>query len=120
MSEQKPVYKRRIFDPRSWSDFAVGHVAYALHRVTGWLLIGWVGLHLVWPLLAPGSSATVYIPGSDLVFIGLFAVLLFHGFNGIRLMIVELGGITPAGNRWAFWVSLVASVVLLIPLGVGL
>lgn len=120
MSDRGPIYKRRIVDPRSWSDFSIGHVAYALHRTTGWLLLTWIGLHLVVPLLLPGSNLSVYVPRAEWVFIVLFSVLIFHGLNGLRLIAVELGGISANGNRLAFWASLSASVLLLVPLWVGL
>lgn len=119
MNDEHITYRRKLLSVGSWRTFAVGHVAFVLHRLTGWLLLAWVGVHLLLPLLW-GSPAAVYNPTSSALIVPLVAVLVFHAFNGIRLLIVELLGLTASGNRLSFWVSLGLSVLLILLMGVGL
>lgn len=117
MEDSRITYRRKLFDVRSWREFAVGHVAFALHRLTGWLLLGWLVIHLFLPTVRTSPSA-VHVPTTKWVIVLLLAVLVFHAFNGIRLVIVELGSLSASGNRLSFWLTLGLSV-LLIGLGVG-
>lgn len=89
--ETTKVYRREVSDVGSWRGFSVPHVAFALHRVTGWLLLGWVGYHLVVPMLS-GPATGVQPPGGKLFTVAVLSVLFFHGINGIRLLIVETFG----------------------------
>lgn len=119
MDDERIIYRRTLFDVRSWGDFGIGHVAFIFHRVTGWLLLGWIIAHLLVPALRSAPS-NVYVPSSTVVIVALLAVLVFHALNGIRLMIVEVGGLTASGNRFAFWLTLGLSALLVVALGVGL
>ena len=119
MEDEKIIYGRNLLETSSWRDFAVGHVAFALHRLTGWLLLLWIGLHLLVPVLQ-ASPSSVYYPTSEWLIVSLLAVLVFHSFNGLRLVIVELGGATASGNRLSFWLTLALSVLLIVVLGVTL
>ena len=86
--ESTKVYRREVSDIGSWREFSVPHVAFALHRVTGWLLLGWVGYHLVVPMLT-GASTSVQPPSGNLFTVAVLSVLFFHGINGLRLLVVE-------------------------------
>jgi succinate dehydrogenase / fumarate reductase cytochrome b subunit len=119
MDDKRAIYRRTVFDVRSWQDFAVGHVAFALHRITGWLLLGWIGIHLIVPALRT-SPSSVYIPTSTPVIVTLLTVLVFHAFNGVRLLLVELGGLAVRTNRLAFWLTTALSLLFVVVLGVGL
>lgn len=90
--ENTRVYRREISNIASWRKFSVPHVAFALHRITGWLLLVWVGYHLVLPALT-GTPASVQPPGGKLLTVALLSILFFHGINGIRLLINELLGV---------------------------
>lgn len=86
--ETTKVYRREVSDVGSWREFSVQHVAFALHRMTGWLLLGWVGYHLVVPMLS-GSATGVQPPSGKLFTVAVLSVLFFHGINGVRLLVVE-------------------------------
>ncbi|WP_265110817.1 hypothetical protein [Halosolutus halophilus] len=119
MDDEKLIYERDLLAVRSWRNFAVGHIAFTLHRLTGWLLLVWIGVHLIVPVLQ-ATPSSVYTPISRPVIVALLSVLVFHSFNGIRLVIVELGGLTASGNRLSFWLILGLSALFIILLGVGL
>ncbi|WIV67027.1 hypothetical protein [Natrialbaceae archaeon AArc-T1-2] len=119
MDDEQLIYGRDLLAARSWRNFAVGHVAFTLHRLTGWLLLAWIGIHLLVPILQ-ASPSSVYNPTSTWIIVALLAVLVFHSFNGIRLVIVELGGLTASGNRLSFWLTVGASAALVILMGVSL
>lgn len=116
MQGDDPIYERRIRNPHEWWNFSIEHTAFALHRISGWLLLGWVVLHLGIPTTTRSATA-VWIPGSKAIIVGLLVVFVFHGLNGIRLLVTELTG-TGAGNvRLAFQVTVVLCAVLIVVLG---
>lgn len=119
MREERIIYRRKLSEFRSWTDFSIGHVAFTLHRVTGWLLLGWVLFHLAVPALRSTPDA-VNAPTSGMLTIAVLAVLVFHGFNGVRLILAELGSMSARQHRLAFQFTLVASVLLIVLLGGGL
>lgn len=125
MAGKQLEYRRKISNVWSWTDFSARHAAFALHRITGWLLLGWVVVHLGLPTVSGGSA--VWNPLVDLgepvagaVVVGLFAVLVFHSFNGVRLIAAELFGVGIATARRVFLWTLVASAVLVVGMGVSL
>lgn len=115
MREDSLVYERNVTDPRSWREFTVEHIAFGLHRITGWLLLGWITVHLAIPAL--GSASDVWIPTSIAVIVGLLSVFLFHALNGIRLLVAELTGFGTARARWVFRGTLAICAVLVVTLG---
>lgn len=82
-----------------------GFIAWALHRVTGVLLGLYLFLH-IWVIhhLAQGQAAfdrvmsVVQSPMFHILEIGLLGAVLFHGINGIRVVLVESGVITQASR----------------------
>lgn len=119
MKEDRVIYRRKLSTFSSWTDFSIGHVAFALHRVTGWLLLGWILIHLTVPAVRTSPQA-VHIPGSSAVIVAVLAVLVFHSFNGIRLILAEFGGLTADYNRISFYLTTAISVAAIGILGVGL
>lgn len=124
MRENRLTYRRKVSDVKSWRNFSIHHVAFALHRITGWALLGWVVVHLGLPLLG-GSSVwnpltELSAPLSEVIVIGLLAVLLFHLFNGIRLLAAELLGIGAGNAKYLFLGTVVTSALLVAGLGVVL
>lgn len=125
MGEQRLEYRRKLSNVGRWREFSVQHVSFALHRVTGWLLLGWVGVHLGVPAITSGPA--VWNPLVELdssvsaaVVVGLFAVLLFHAFNGVRLLVAELSGVGSGNTRTVFLWTLAVSLVSVVVLGVTL
>lgn len=115
MSDDRIVYHRELSTPSSWRDFSVQHVAFGLHRLTGWLLLGWVVLHLGLP--ARSAPTAVWAPTSSSVIVLLLAVLVFHTFNGIRLLVAEAVGVGAMTTKRVFVGTLIACIVLVVGLG---
>lgn len=115
MQDNQLVYKRNVTNPSSWRDFSAQHVAFAVHRVTGWLLLGWVVVHLGLPAVA--TPTAVWAPSSKVVIVTLLSVFVFHAFNGVRLLVAELSGVGTTHARQVFHGTLVLCVVVVVAMG---
>jgi succinate dehydrogenase / fumarate reductase cytochrome b subunit len=98
-----------IEDFGRWRTFSAGMWAWVLHKVTGWILAGYLFAHVaVLSTAIPASSnpdaiaanADLYtrtIQGLEgillvrILEIGLLAAAVFHMINGVRLLLVDLG-----------------------------
>jgi succinate dehydrogenase / fumarate reductase cytochrome b subunit len=112
-----------------WREFSAGMWAWILHKFTGWILVGYLFTHI-----AVLSTATGVAPGSEAVAngtdmytstlqgleelvivrfleIGLLAVAVFHIFNGVRLLMVDLG-IGLESQDKSFYASLILTAVI--------
>jgi len=99
-----------------WREFSAGMWAWILHKFTGWVLIGYLFVHVAALSTATaGDGGTLYtntLQGLEALLlvrfleVGLFAVAIFHILNGIRLLFVDLNlGLTVQDKT--FYVSLV-------------
>jgi len=97
--------------------FKTGTWAWALHRVSGLALL----LFLVAHILATGSvllgrgvydrvMAVLHRPGFALAELGVLAALLYHGLNGLRIILLDLG-IGAGRQKWLFWGALSMAAV---------
>jgi len=104
--------------------------AYALHRVTGLVLVFYLLMHImvISSAMVAGKSAfdallgVLQTPFWVVMDLGLVAVVLFHALNGVRLLLFDLG-VGVRSQKLLFWVVLVvsflgflASVVVSLPL----
>jgi len=96
----------------------VGFWAFALHRLTGILLVLYLFLHFyVLSSLVQGADAyekTVKFmesPILTLLEVGLVAVILYHGLNGLRLMLMALN-VGVKQHKAMFWAVMVMTVLL--------
>ena len=112
-----PYYTRRI--PRI--SLETGTLAHILHRITGLLIVVYLFLHI-------GVMSFAYLNGDtfdnlmstfkdpfflvmDLV---LFAGVMIHGLNGIRIMLFDLGYFTRR-QKELFWAMMaVAALSILV------
>lgn len=90
--------RRRHTSPLHPANAGIGMYAFVLHRVTGLALIFYVMLHI--PVI---GSVVLGVSSFDAVMaflhtkfwvildIGLLAAVLFHGLNGVRLLLFDLG-----------------------------
>ena len=104
-----------------WS-FA-GQWAWALHRLTGVAIVGFLLIHVLDILLLPlapdlynrtiSSYASPYLIPMEIAIVG---AVLYHSLNGVRLLVLEFGSL-GAKRRQAqlFFAVLGASVLLLLP-----
>lgn len=89
------MYKRTKFFDLSYYKF-IGSWAWILHRLAGLALIFYLCLH-IWVIntltLGPEKFSQVMTFLSSPLFkfleVGLWGVILFHAFNGIRIVIVD-------------------------------
>ncbi|PCR89574.1 succinate dehydrogenase, cytochrome b556 subunit [Natrinema ejinorense] len=93
-----------------WKEFSAGMWAWILHKFSGWILIGYLFMHI--PVLSTSIGAvngdpaaiqqqtdvyTQTVRGLEGLFIirlmevGLLSVAVFHILNGVRLLMVDLG-----------------------------
>ncbi len=105
------------FDPRRRD---LGMWAYALNRVTGILLVVYLFVHLVvlsqLALGPAGYDRFVRLMKSPLFLafdVGLIAVLLYHGLNGLRVTLVMLG-IGVNQHRLMFWIAMAISLLAVV------
>ena len=89
------MYKRtKFFDPNYYR--FVGSWAWILHRLSGLGLIFYLTLH-IWVInsLTLGEkkfndvAAFLNSPLFKLLEVGLWGIILFHAFNGVRIVIVD-------------------------------
>ena len=115
-----------------WREFSAGMWAWIFHKLTGWILVGYLFTHIaVLSTALQGAelyNATLTGPNGlesllivRFLEVGLFAVAVFHILNGIRLLMVDLGMGLEVQDR-TFYVSLIvtgAITVASIPTFVG-
>ncbi len=100
-----------------------GMWAFTAHRVTGFLVFGFLLLHVVDVSLA-GISESLYnevheLYGNVLLRcfeVGLLGALVFHAFNGLRIVFVDF---FDAAARYQRQLSVVVVVVTVLATGVG-
>ena len=92
------------------------------HRITGVLIFVFLLVHVLDTALvrvSPEAYNTVIEtyknPVVGLGEAGLVAAVLFHAFNGIRIMLVDFWSKGPKHHRAMFWAVLGVFVVLFVP-----
>jgi succinate dehydrogenase / fumarate reductase cytochrome b subunit len=122
-----------IEDFGRWREFAPGMWAWILHKFTGWVLIGYLFMHVAVLSTAIDAAAgdpaayTDTIQGLEEILvvrvleIGLLATAVFHILNGVRLLMVDLGVGLEAQDK-TFYAALIvtgAIVVASVPTFLG-
>ncbi|MHB0871271.1 MAG: succinate dehydrogenase, cytochrome b556 subunit [Chloroflexota bacterium] len=100
------------------ANFRTGMWAYVLHRITGLVLVAYLLMHImvISSAMVGGKSAfdallgILQTPFWVVMDLGLVAVVLFHGLNGIRLVLFDLG-LGVRSQKTLFWLVLLASFV---------
>ncbi len=95
-----PKYKEQVLDRKRWFEWDYkwfwGSFAWVLHRLSGWALVFYLLLH-IWVIhhLSRGPAAfdqvmqAVGTPLFKVLEIGLWGVIVYHAFNGMRVIIVD-------------------------------
>ncbi|GAB2758700.1 succinate dehydrogenase, cytochrome b556 subunit [Salinifilum aidingensis] len=106
-------------DPGMWS--------WVAHRITGVLTFFFLFVHVLDTALvrmSPNAYDTVIEtykhPLMILFELGLLAAVLFHAFNGIRVMLVDFWSRGAKYQRPMLWTVLVLWLVLIIPAAISL
>lgn len=99
-----------------------GMWSWVAHRVTGVLLFFFLYVHVLDTALVRVSPeayntviATYKNPIVGLLEVGLVGAVLFHAFNGIRVVLIDFWSRGPRVQRQLLWSVLVLWVVLMIP-----
>jgi len=97
-----------------------GFVSFLLRRVSGMVLVLYLFMHLLVIGTAQGGSESfdnamgiVQSPIFKLLEIGLLAAVIYHGIDGIRLLIMQAFGITDR-RKTLFYTGIAISTILLI------
>lgn len=108
-----PYYAKRVVKV----SLETGTMAHLLHRITGLLLVVYLLLHMVvisFTYLDGGTfddlMAIFANPVLLIVDLILFAGVMIHGLNGIRIMLFDLGLLTRK-QKPLFWGLMVIAVV---------
>lgn len=101
---------------------ATGMWAFVLHRITGLGLVFYILLHtiLMGVSLLSGKEdfdATLSVlmgnPVFEVLDIMLLGAVLYHGFNGIRIILFDMGaGVSVNSQRNIFWVFMGVAAIL--------
>jgi len=114
----------------SWIPFQIGgtyryftgSLAYVMHRVTGLGLVFFLFFHIISITKANQADPTAYDlmirrmqePDFKAGEILLYAALLFHGLNGIRILLVDFVVVRTHWHKKVAWMLAGLTVVLLI------
>lgn len=100
----------------------VGMWAWILHRLTGLGLVLYIFIHIILmsSSLIRGQKAfdsmlTLLMdhPGFEVLDTLLLGAVLYHGFNGIRILLFDLGvGIGVRCQKVLFWVFMAVAAIL--------
>lgn len=101
-------------DPGMWS--------WVLHRITGATIFFFLFVHVLdTALVRVGPQAynevieTYKTPVVGLMELGLVAAVLYHGLNGIRLILIDFWSEGPRYQRLMLWVIAVIWLLTIVP-----
>jgi succinate dehydrogenase / fumarate reductase cytochrome b subunit len=102
-----------------------GMWSWVAHRISGVLIFFFLFAHVLDTALVRVSPeaynsviGTYKNPIVGLGELGLVAAVLFHAFNGIRVILVDFWSRGPKVQRQMFWAVLVIWVVLFVPFAI--
>lgn len=100
-----------------------GQWTWLAHRVTGVGVLLFLFAHIVdtalvgWGPDAYNRVVSVYHnPIVELMELGLVAAVIFHGLNGVRIMIIDFWPQTTVRHRWLSWGTLILFVAAMAPI----
>src|ERR1700757_259800 len=104
-------------DPGMWS--------WVLHRITGATIFFFLFVHVldtalvrVSPQMYNEVIQTYKTPIVGLMEYGLVAAVLFHGLNGIRVILIDFWSEGTRYQRLMFWIVGIVFLLLMVPAGV--
>jgi succinate dehydrogenase / fumarate reductase cytochrome b subunit len=100
-----------------------GHWSWLLHRITGLGVLLFLLVHIV-DITLIGFGPTVYndsikifsLPFVRVVSLALIASVLYHAFNGVRIIIVDFWPNGYKYQRALFYAALALSIICFIPM----
>jgi succinate dehydrogenase cytochrome b subunit len=123
MVSTAPARKRR--PPRTLYRGDPGMWSWVLHRISGATIFFFLFVHVldaamlrVSPQTYNGVIHDYQAPIVGLMEYGLVAAVLFHGLNGIRVILIDFWSQGPRYQRLMFGIVCVAFLLLMVPAGV--
>ncbi len=105
----------------------LGMWSWVAHRITGVLTFFFLFVHVLDTALVRVSPeaydtviATYKHPVMILFELGLLAAVLFHAFNGIRVMLVDFWSEGPRFQRPMMWTVIALWLVLMVPAAISM
>lgn len=100
-----------------------GMYAWLLHRVAGLGVLLFLLVHIV-DISLLGFGPNVYNEGIALfgttlvriISLGLIAALLYHSFNGVRIMLIDFVPQAVRYQRSMFWAVMILTIVVFLPM----
>ena len=100
-----------------------GMFAWLLHRVAGLGVLLFLLVHIV-DISLLGFGPNVYDEGIALfgttlvrlISLGLIAGLLYHSFNGVRIMLIDFVPKAVRYQRSMFWAAMILTIVVFLPM----
>ena len=103
----------------------IGQWSWVLHRVTGVAVLLFLFVHILdtaLVILGPdlyNKIIGIYrMPLFGVMEIGLFAAVLYHSLNGVRIIIIDFWVTSIAYYKQMFWIQMILCAVIFIPVAV--
>lgn len=120
----RPVISARLSRPAS-ARLEVHRWAHYAHRVSGLGILAFLALHLVdvgLVAVSPELYDEVHVlygsPPLRVFEVGLLAGILFHAFDGLRLLLLDLVDVGVATSERLLWLAVALTIVLWVPAAV--
>ena len=102
----------------------VGQWSWILHRITGVAVLIFLFTHIldtalimVWPVWYNRIIAIYRMPVFGLMEIGLFAAVLYHSLNGVRITIVDFWPASTVHYKRMFYIEMGIFFLVFLPVG---
>lgn len=100
----------------------VGQWSWVLHRITGVGVLLFLCLHILDTfliILGPAhynAIIAIYrLPAFRVMEVGLFACVLFHALNGVRIIVIDFWEDLTRFHRQLFYVELTGFILIMLP-----
>ncbi|RAU95256.1 succinate dehydrogenase, cytochrome b556 subunit [Mycobacterium colombiense] len=120
-----PAPSRKRRPPRTLYRGDPGMWSWVLHRISGATIFFFLFVHVLDAAMLRVSPQTYnavihdyQMPVVGLMEYGLVAAVLFHGLNGIRVILIDFWSEGPRYQRLMFWIVGVVFLLLMVPAGV--
>lgn len=122
---KEPAPARRRRPPRTLYRGDPGMWSWVLHRISGATIFFFLFVHVLDAAMLRISPQTYnavihdyQTPVVGLMEYGLIAAVLFHGLNGIRVILIDFWSEGPRYQKVMFWIVGVVFLLLMVPAGV--
>jgi succinate dehydrogenase / fumarate reductase cytochrome b subunit len=125
VSTSAPAPSRKRRPPRTLYRGDPGMWSWVLHRISGATIFFFLFVHILDSAMLRVNPQTYnavigdyQTPIVGLMEYGLVAAVLFHGLNGIRVILIDFWSEGPRHQRLMFWIVGIVFLLLMVPAGV--